>query len=349
MAYLDERNSNVLALHNLYSKEFPGYLKDFIEVPEVARLNGVEQNAGIDFSGFNIFKYHYSILDHSLGVALILNNFVNNKKQIIAALLHDIDMPAFSYSSYYIDEENFNEGDVELSTYDIIVGSNKLFEYFVKNDVDISDMCDYSKYPLAYNVRPHLCAHRLEYFLHTAYLTGMSTLEEIQEIYGDLFVTANEDNMPEFCFKTESIAKKFCHITIECGKKFRSYEAKMAMKFISDTLASMIRREIISRKDLYKYSDRVIMDMGLSCSDKRISDRWNYLPQLNKVYTKFNPVEDKKCFKLKSELRYVDPLVRLQINDFDLRLSDIDKGIKHDIDEFLNSDTDLYMYGDYED
>lgn len=349
MAYLENRNSNVMALHNLYCADVPDYLKDFIEVPEVSRINGIEQNAGIDFSGFNIYKYHYSMLDHSLGVALILNNFVTNKKQIIAALLHDIDVPAFLYSSYLIDKSNFDKNDNELFTYDFIVGSNKLFDYFIKNNVDISDMCDYTKYPLAYNVRPKLCAHRLEYFLHTAFLTGMYSLEQIKEIYDDLFVTANEDKMPEFCFRTPGIAKEFCYLTIECGKKYRSYEAKYAMKFISDTLAAMIRREVITRKDLYTYSDRVIMDMGLSCSDKRISDRWKALPTLNKVYTKFNPVEGRKCFKIKGELRYVDPLVRLAINDFDLRLSDIDKTVKQEIDEYLNSDTDLYMYGDYED
>ena len=289
------------------------------------------------------------MLDHSLGVALILNSFVTNKKQVISALLHDISVPAFLYSSYYIDESNFDKKDVELSNYDIIVGSNTLFEYFFKHDVDINDMCDYTKYPLAYNVRPYLCAHRLEYFLHTAYLTGMYKIEELKEILDDLFVVPNEENMPEFCFKTPEIAKKFCHLTLECGKKYRSYEAKMAMKFISDTLAAMIRREVITRKDLYTYSDRVIMDMGLSCSDKRISDRWKYLPELNKVYTKFNPVEGKNCFKLKAELRYVDPLVRIKNSVFNLRLSEIDKNMKKEIQEFLNSDTDLYMYGEYED
>lgn len=349
LAYLETRNNSVMALHQLYCEKFPEYLKDFLKVPEVLRINGIEQNAGIDFSGFNVYKYRYSMLDHSLGVALILNNFVTNKKQVIAALLHDIDVPAFLYSSYLIDHSNFNKEDNELSTYDFIVGSNKLFEYFFKNDVDISDMCDYTKYPLAYNVKPKLCAHRLEYFLHTAYLTGIYSIAQIKKIYDDIFVTANEDKMPEFCFRTPEIAKEFCHLTIECGKKYRSYEAKMAMKFISDTLAAMIRREVITRKDLYTYSDRVIMDMGLSCSDKRISDRWKYLPNLNKVYTKFNPVVGKKCFKIKSELRYVDPLVRLFNNDFDIRLSDIDKTAKQEIEEFLNSDTDLYMYSDYED
>ena len=349
MAYLENRSNNIVLLHNLYCDKFPEYLNDFLEVPEVSRLNGVEQNAGIDYSGFNIFKYHYSVLDHSLGVSLILNNFVSNKKQIIAALLHDIDVPAFLYSSYLIDNSNFNKEDNELSTYDIVIGSNRLFEYFFKNDVNIADMCDYTKYPLAYNVRPKLCAHRLEYFLHTAFLSGLYSFNQIKIMYDDIFVTANEDKMPEFCFKTPEIAKEFCHLTIECGKKYRSYESKYAMKFISDTLASMIRREVISRKDLYKYSDKVIMDMGLSCSDKRISDRWKALSELNKVYTKFNPIEGRKCFQLEMDSRYVDPLVRLEINDFDLRLSDIDREAKEEIEEYLNSDTDLYIYGDYED
>lgn len=349
MSYLENRNNSVLTLHNVYSKEVPEYLKEFLKIPEVLRINGIEQNSGIDFSGFNIYKYKFSMLDHSLGVALILDSFISNKNQVIAALLHDVAVPAFLYSTYNIDESNFDKNDLKLSTYDVIVGSNTLFEYFLKNNIDIKDLCDYTRYPLAYNIKPHLCAHRLEYFLHTAYLSGMCKIEEIQEIYDDLFVVPNEENMPEFCFKTPEIAKKFCLITIECGKKYRSYEAKMAMKFISDTLAAMIRREIITRKDLYTYSDRVIMDMGLSCSDKRISDRWKYLPNLNKVYTKFNPVEGKYCFKLKGELSYADPLVRIENSGFNLRLSDTDKEMKRVMEEFLASDTDLYMYGEYED
>ena len=43
--------------------------------------------------------------------------------------------------------------------------------------------------------------------------------EEIKEMFDDLFVTPNEENMPEFCFKTPKIAKKFCRLTLECGKK----------------------------------------------------------------------------------------------------------------------------------
>ena len=121
----------------------------------------------------------------------------------------------------------------------------------------------------------------------------------------------------------------------------------MAMKFITDTLAAMVRRGVIRRKDLYTSTDNVIMDIGLNCSDKRISDRWRYLPNLKKVYTKFNKVEKKYCTKIGRDLRYADPLVKIKNNY--IRISKLDESIDKKINEFLDSDTDLYMYIDYED
>ena len=47
MPYLEDRNNSVRALHTLYSPNIPEYLLEFLEVPEVLRLNGIEQNAGI--------------------------------------------------------------------------------------------------------------------------------------------------------------------------------------------------------------------------------------------------------------------------------------------------------------
>lgn len=276
-----------------------------------------------------------------------MSNFITNKNQVLAALFHDIAVPAFSYATTYINESNFEKNENALTNYDVIVGSDKLFEYLFKNKIEIDEMCDYTKFPIAYNTRPTLCAHILEHFLHTAYMSNMCSLEEIEELYNDLVVVPNEENMPEFCFNTPKLAEKLCNIALECGRKQRSYEAKMTMKFIADTLAPMIRRAVINRKDLYTLTDKVIMEMGLNCSDKRISDRWRYLPELKKVYTKFNKVEKKYCTKIERDLIYVDPLLR--INGTYERISKLNKNINKNINEFLDSDTDLYMYIDYED
>jgi len=144
------------------------------------------------------------------------------------------------------------------------------------------------------------------------------------------------------------IAEKFCLLSLEVGEQHRSYEAKASMKFIADTLGAMLRRRVISRKDLYTYSDKVIMDIGLNCSDKRISDRWKYLKDLNRVHKKFNNDMAKHCQKIDMNLLYVDPLIRLK-NGGCMRASENSIECKEAINRFLNSDTDLYFYVDYED
>ncbi len=347
MSYFDTQDEKVKELHKVYSEKCPDFIKEIIDYPELIRLNGVDINSGINLSGFNLYKYKYSVLDHSLGVALILNNFITNKNKLLAALFHDISVPAFSYATTYIDESNFEKDETVLTNYDVIVGSDKLFGYLFDNGINIDELCDYTDFPLGYNIRPTLCVHTLEYFLHTAYMSEMCTLEEIKAIYNDLVVVPNDDNMPELCFNDLELATKFFKISLECGEKYRSYESKMAMKFIADTLAAMVRRGVIKRKDLYTLQDKVIMDIGLNCSDKRISDRWRYLPNLRRVYTKFNKVEKKYCTKIARDLRYVDPLVK--INRRYIRLSKINPDVSKKINEFLDSDTDLYMYIDYED
>lgn len=350
MEYLLGRQEKVKELHALYNsnKKIPRLIEELLDIPEIVRLSGVDQNSGVNLSGFNIFNYRYSMLDHSLGVALILNNFVTNNQQVLAALLHDLATPSFFNSTYYIEEKNYNPKETKLSVYDAIVGSDKLFEYFMKKNLSIEEMCNYTRYPLGYNYTPHLSATKLEYLLHTMYMNDMCEFEKVERMYNSLIVVPNEEDMPEFCFNDLDLAKDFTLMAIECGEMYRSYEAKATMKFVSDTLAAMVRREVISRKDLYSYSDKVIMEIGLGCSDKRISDRWRYLPELNKVNLKFNEEKDTKCYKLYSDLKYVDPLIRLENGNL-IRTSKQFKKCKEKIDTFLNSDTDLYFYTEYED
>lgn len=60
---------------------------------------------------FNI-RYQYSNLEHSVGVALIIQYFTHNKKQTLAELFHNIATLAFKY---YIDFMNGNSKTQELT------------------------------------------------------------------------------------------------------------------------------------------------------------------------------------------------------------------------------------------
>lgn len=65
MAYLDNREEKIKELHNIYSKNIPEYILEILDVPELNRINGIDINAGISLSGFNVYNYKYSVLDHS--------------------------------------------------------------------------------------------------------------------------------------------------------------------------------------------------------------------------------------------------------------------------------------------
>ncbi len=342
MGYLDERSEEIQKLQSIYNSKVPGTIRELVDVPELLRLNTISQSSGAYLSDFSIFRYKYSKLDHSVSVALILDNFVNNNAQVMAGLLHEIASPAFVHSTKLLNRTYLPKEPQELKTYNAIVASDKLFEYFLKKEISINEVCDYSIYPLACNDIPRLCANRLEYLLHGAYFTKLCDFKDIEKMYNDLVVVPNEDNKPEFAFETPKLGELFCKLSIEMGKKYRAYESKITMQIIADLLGFMIKRGEITEEDLYKFGDRAILEIGLSSSDRRISDGWKYVMKLDKVYTRFNKVEGEYCKKIDMESEYVDPLIRVK-GGYE-RVSKVSQNMNREIDAYLNTDTDLYAY-----
>ena len=348
MSYIENRSEELKELHKIYNRDISDFIIELSNLEELQRLTSTSMNRGVELSKFNVFPYKYSRLDHSFGIALILDSFHQDKKHIIEAMLHEIATPSFAYSVEYLKSYFKLKNFLTPSIFDSIVGSDILFENFFKGELSINDVCNYQKYGLGFAKFPKLSAKNLEYILNTAYFTKICDIEEIRELYFDLSIGPNEDGEDEFCFSDIMTANKFCKLSMEIGKKTRSYEAKITLQLIADVLMLMIRREEIKLEDLFKYSDKTIMEIGKNSSDKRIRDGWQQIETLNKVYIKFNPLEnsEKYCVKVSEESLYIDPLVKTKAGIF--RLSTLDKNMEKEIDAYLNSDTDLYMYIDYE-
>lgn len=340
MNYIGDRGNYVMELHKLYSNKISDIIETLIDVPEVARLQHISETSGTNITKFDGFDNQYTILDHCVGVALILDKYTKENKQVIAGLAHGMNKSAFPEAI-----KHMSEPFEEKSVYESILASDKLFEILLKNDIQIKDVCDYSIYPLAKAKENRLDANSLENILHTTYLSGDVDKKELKKIYEDITVTKNEEGLPEFAFNTFSLGEKFCTMSLDVAKKYRSYEAKISIKAVSTLLELMIKRGEINREDLYKYGDKAIYEIGANSSDKRISNGWLELKKLNKVYTKFNPVDDKFCVKVDVNVKYVDPLVRLK-GGF-IRASKVSLKLKEEITQFQNTDTDLYMYGDF--
>ena len=78
------------------SPTFPEWLLDYIDTEEMARLSGISMLCGTDYSKMYNYSSFNSVLDHSVGVALMVWNFTHDKKQTLAGLFHDIATPTLN-------------------------------------------------------------------------------------------------------------------------------------------------------------------------------------------------------------------------------------------------------------
>lgn len=340
MSYIDDRGNHIKELHKLYNNNISDIIQTLINVPEIARLQQISETSGATMTKFMGFYSQYSILDHCVGVALILDKFTKEDKQVIAGLLHGINKPAFSEAIRHM-----SVPFEEKSVYEVVVASDEVFDYLLKHNIELKDVSDYFIYPLVKTKGNRMDANSIENILHTSYVLTNINKRQLKEIYEDITVTKNEEDLPEFAFNTYAIGEKFCEMSLEVAKKYRSYEAKISIKAVATLLELMLKRGEINREDLYKYGDKAIYEIGVNSSDKRISNGWKELKKLNRVYTKFNPVDDRFCVKVDVNVKYVDPLVKLK-GGF-IRASKVSLNLKENIAQFENTDTDLYMYGDF--
>ena len=73
--YLDEVKETIRDYFKILSDEFPEFLYDYIETPQMQRLRGTGIACGTDWTNLFCHKFFQSNLEHSVGVALIVWHF----------------------------------------------------------------------------------------------------------------------------------------------------------------------------------------------------------------------------------------------------------------------------------
>ena len=81
MNYLDNLNEEVREYFKILSPVFPKWLLEYINTKEMQRIGTINLSCGTCYSKMCSYKYWYSNLDHSVGVALIIWHFTHDKKR----------------------------------------------------------------------------------------------------------------------------------------------------------------------------------------------------------------------------------------------------------------------------
>ena len=342
--YFKNLNVEIKEYLKILSPEFPEWLLEYINTPEMLRIDGIVMSCGTIYTKVYNDKYFYSNLTHSIAVALIVWHFTHDKKQTISGLFHDIATPVFKHCIDFMNGDSEHQESTEERTEQIIRNSKEIMNLLTRDNIRVEEVSDYHIYPIADNDTPKLSADRLEYTLSGGlYQVKVFDLDDIEKYYNNLIVTKNEDGIDELTFQDVKICENFIHNISKLWPRWIEDEDRLCMQLIADIIKRSNINGEITIEDLYKCSEKEIIQLIKNSKDEEIRKAFKRFEEAtrDKVYKSDFPKKEIYCTTVKGKKRYVNPLV--DCNNKISRIKDISDKANKDIDEFLNMKLHKYI------
>jgi len=326
----------------ILSSEFPAWLLKYIAAPEMQRLAGISMTCGLDYGSLYTYKHFFSVLEHSIGAALIVWNFTHDKKQTLAGLFHDIATPAFKHSIDFMNGDAETQESTEERTAQIIRDSRVIMKNLKRDHILASEVSDYHLYPIADNDLPNLSADRLEYTLSNGLkLYDVWDIDKVRSFYNDLTVYKNENEVNEIAFRTSEVAAEFTKLNLPLAAIYSGDKSRANMQFLADIVRSMILAGYLTMDDLYVMSEREVIDWILSCGDKTLAEAFRNFQRATTVFSSGVAKKNCYCVSVKAKVRYIVPLARK--GDTVKRITEIDRETKKAVQEYLDMKQSKYV------
>ncbi len=342
--YFNSLNEEVRDYLKILSPEFPEWLLEYINTPEILRLDGVGMSNGTLYTKVYNDKYYYSSLTHSIAVALILWHFTHDKKQTLSGLFHDIATPTFKHCIDFLNGDSEHQESTEERTEQILLNSKEIMYLLERDNIKIEEVSNYHIYPIADNDTPRLSADRFEYTLSGGlYQERIFEIEDIRKYYNNVTILKNEEGIDELGFKDKSICEKFINSVSKLWPHWVEDEDRLCMQFIADIVKSMNFKGYITIDDLYKYSDKKIIELIKNCEDNYLKESFEKFQNAtrNSVYKSDVANDEIYCTSVKGKKRYIIPLVNIDNKSY--RINDISTQANNDINSFLNMKLHKYI------
>ena len=208
-------------------------------------------------------------------------HFTQDRRQTIAALLHDIATPTFAHVVDFLNGDHLKQESTENGTVNIIASSPEIMTRLKEWNIELEEVADYHVYPIADNNSPKLSADRLEYTLSNLVNYRITPTEKIKEWYDHLMVGKNEEGEDELMFDDFQIAEAFCLSALETSKIYVADEDRFAMQTLSELLCKHITRGVLSKNDLYRTESEVI---ALLQQDEEARQDWERFRALRHIH-----------------------------------------------------------------
>lgn len=346
--YFEQLNPIIKEYFHILSPEIPFFLEEYINTPEMQRIGKISNACGTDYTKIFHTQFFFSRLDHSVGVALIIWHFTKDKKQTLAGLFHDIATPCFVHCIDFMNGDHEKQESTEELTTRIIQNSKEIMQLLKRDGIKLEEVNDYHIYPIADNDTPKLSADRFEYTFSCGLVQKVVwNLKKIKEMYENITILENEEEIPELGFQDEKLAEEYITIIRELWPSWFNNEDRITMQFIADTMKKMSEEGYITVDDLYHLSEAEVIDKIKNCEDTYIAECFEKFQNTTHIMESDKPVQGKYCVSIKAKRRYIIPLTKTTEGNI-VRINQISQIAKEKIDSFLNFEVPPYAYFDFD-
>lgn len=346
--YIDTLNETIKSYYKILSEDFPDFLNEYINTPEMLKQAKISVSCGTIYSKmYN--QMWYSSLDHSIAVALIIWHFTKDKKQTLSGLFHDIATPVFKHSIDFMNKDYEKQESTEEFTTKIISESKEIMTLLNRDGIKVEEVSDYHIYPIADNDTPCLSSDRLEYTLSNGLgaTEKIWTLDDVKDIYDNIEIQKDEKGVEEVGFKDIAIAEKFVHTMSILSRLYRREKTLFTMQMLADIMKIMSDNNLINVAEMYNLSEKEVIERIEKCNIRNISNGFKTWKNSTDILTSEVAPEGKYFVNIeKVKKRYINPLVRYN-NEYK-RLKNISKKATNDINEALEYKTAKYVFLDFD-
>lgn len=345
--YLASLSNEIKDYFHILNEDFPQFLEEYMMTEPMQRIGKIGTACGTDYTKLFNNQYFYTNLEHSIGVALIIWHFTKDQKQTLAGLFHDIATPVFKHCIDFMNGDHEKQESTEELTEKMIRDSQEIMYLLNRDHITVEEVMDYHRYPIADNDTPRLSADRLEYtFSNGLYFKKVWDLKQIKQIYDNLEVQRNEENISELGFKDLATAEKFIDGARKLWPLWISNKEKITLQFIADIMKKLSEKNIITKEELYTLSEQEVIKKIENCGDSKIQNAFLKFRKATEIEESEEPIKGKYCISIKAKRRYIIPLVSTK--DGYVRINEISRKAKKQIEEYLQFETKKYAALDIE-
>ncbi len=345
--YFNTLCSETKEYFKILEPEPPEFLNEYLEAPELIRIDKISMFCGKDYSASFGVEYPISNLAHSVGVALIIWHFTHDKKQTLAGLFHDIATPVFKHCIDYMMGDSEGQEATEEQTESILFNSKHIIKLLKRDGIDLSEVKDYKSYPLADSPMPRLSADRFEYtFSCGLSLKRIFDLNKVKYFYENVVVETNEFGEEEFAFKSVAVAEQYLKLICNLWPEWCNERNNVYMQFLADMCGSVSSINKLSIEQLYSLSEKEVLKRINNCKDKYLEGRMKMFQTHKNIYVSDEKQNGKYCVKINSKRRYISPLAKTESGV--KRAVEVSPIAKACVEEYLNKKFDKFGCLDFD-